>query len=62
LRNEDLPADTAADLVPIIQAIEAEGITGVTGIAAVLNARGVPAARGGQRRAIQVRRVLTRFS
>ena len=55
-------AKRAADLAPIIQAIEAEGITGVTGIAAALNARGVPAARGGQWRAIQVRRVLTRFS
>ena len=55
-------AKRAADLAPIIQAIKAEGITGVTGIAAALNARGVPAARGGQWRAIQVRRVLTRFS
>jgi len=52
----------AADLAPIIQAIKAEGITGTTGIAAALNARGVPAARGGQWRAIQVRRVLARFS
>ena len=55
-------AKRAADLAPIIQAIKAEGITGTTGIAAALNARGVPAARGGQWRAIQVRRVLTRFS
>ena len=37
-------------------------VTGTTGIAAALNARGVPAARGGQWRAIQVRRVLARFS
>ena len=55
-------AKRAADLAPIIQAIKAEGITGTTGIAAALNARGVPAARGGQWRAIQVRRVLARFS
>ena len=54
-------AKRAADLAPIIQAIKAEGITGTTGIAAALNARGVPAARGGQWRAIQVRRVLARF-
>src|SRR5271169_4912610 len=55
-------AKRAAYLAPIIQAIKAEGITGTTGIAAALNARGVPAARGGQWRAIQVRRVLARFS
>jgi hypothetical protein len=55
-------AKRAADLAPIIQAIKDEGITGTTGIAAALNARGVPAARGGQWRAIQVRRVLARFS
>jgi hypothetical protein len=43
-----LSCRTSSSLAPIIQAIKAEGITGTTGIAAALNARGVPAARGGR--------------
>jgi hypothetical protein len=47
----------AEDLKPIISELRAHGITSLCGIAASLNARGVPAARGGKWTAIQVQRL-----
>jgi DNA invertase Pin-like site-specific DNA recombinase len=48
----------AADLLPIIDAIRAEGITSALQIAAALNERGIHAPRGGEWQAVQVQRVL----
>ena len=47
----------AEDLRPIIAELRAHGVTSLGGIAASLNARGVPAARGGKWTAIQVQRL-----
>ena len=38
----------AANVLPVIETIQAAGITSLRGIAAALNARGVPTARGGR--------------
>ncbi|KMO21621.1 recombinase family protein [Methylobacterium platani] len=51
----------AADLAPTIAALKAEDITSASGIAAALNAKGIPAARGGEWQAIQVQRLLARL-
>ena len=48
----------ATDLLPIIEAIQAEGITSFGGIAKVLNDRGIPTARGSRWQAVQVQRVV----
>ena len=48
----------AADLAPVIAELRAEGVTSLGGVAAALNARGIPAARGGVWSAGQVRRAL----
>ena len=49
----------AADFAPVIAAIrEEDGITSASGIAKELNARGIPAARGGAWQAVQVQRLL----
>ena len=48
----------ATDLLPIIEAIHAEGITSFGGIAKVLNDRGIPTARGSRWQAVQVQRVV----
>ena len=47
----------AEDLAPIIAELRAHGVTSLGGIAASLNARGVPAARGGKWTAVQVQRL-----
>jgi hypothetical protein len=47
----------AEDLAPIIAELRAHGITSLGGIAAALNGRGVPAARGGKWTATQVQRL-----
>ena len=47
-----------ADLMPVIDAIRAEGITSATGIAKALNERGIPTTRGGSWQAVQVQRML----
>ena len=47
----------AEDLEPIISELRASGITSLGGMAAALNARGVPAARGGKWTATQVQRL-----
>jgi len=53
-------AARTADLIPVIEAIRAEGITSATGIAKVLNDRGIPTTRGCRWQAVQVQRVLKR--
>ena len=49
--------DRAQDLGPVIAAVRAAGAVSLRQIAAALNARGIPAARGGAWSAGQVRRV-----
>lgn len=48
----------AANIVPVINSIQAEGTTSLNGIAAELTAKGIPTPRGHRWRATQVRRVL----
>jgi DNA invertase Pin-like site-specific DNA recombinase len=50
----------AQDLLPMIEAIKAEGNTTLRQIAAVLNERGITTARGAEWRAVQVSRLLDR--
>lgn len=49
----------ATDLLPLIQSIRSDCNPSLRGIAAALNQRGVPTARGGEWSAIQVQRLLT---
>ena len=51
----------AQDFRPVIEAIKADGITSLRGVATELNARGILTARGGQWDATRVRRLLQRF-
>ena len=50
----------AENVAPVIQQVRISGVTSLRGIAAVLNARGVRTARGGQWAATQVGAVLSR--
>jgi DNA invertase Pin-like site-specific DNA recombinase len=50
----------AEDLAPVIEEMRATGAVSLNAIARGLNARGVPAARGGRWSAVQVRRVVAR--
>jgi len=59
-RRSVLAGARAADLAPIIADVRASGMTSLRQIAAGLNGRGVPAARGGAWSAVQVKRVLER--
>ncbi len=52
----------AADLEPEIRKLQAAGATSLREIAAGLNTAGIPTPRGGQWQAVQVQRVLSRFS
>lgn len=52
----------AGDLAPVVAELRAAGTTSLSGIAAALNARGIPTARGGQWSAMQVSRVLARVA
>jgi DNA invertase Pin-like site-specific DNA recombinase len=73
LRNRDLgsvratqervrrSAARAADLAPILADVRAAGAVSLRQMAAALNARGIPAARGGAWTATQVRRVSSRL-
>jgi DNA invertase Pin-like site-specific DNA recombinase len=47
----------AADLLPVIEEIKAEGLTSLRQIAEGLNQRGIPTPRGGEWSAVQVSRV-----
>jgi len=51
-------AERKADLLPMLEDIQASGVTTLLGIATELNARGVPTARGGEWSAVQVKRLL----
>ena len=53
--------ERVAAVAPILRELRAAGITSPAELAAQLNARGIPAARGGQWRRGQVRRVLARM-
>jgi hypothetical protein len=53
-------AARTADLIPVIEAIRAEGISAAVGIAKALNDRGIPTTRGCRWQAVQVQRVLKR--
>ena len=55
-------SNRASDVRPIIADIQATGANSLRGIAAGLNARGIPTARGGQWTAVQVQRVMNRFT
>jgi DNA invertase Pin-like site-specific DNA recombinase len=48
----------AADIIPVINVLQAEGVTTLWGIAETLNERGIPAPRGGNWSPVQVSRVL----
>ena len=50
----------AANVLPLIQTIQAAGVTSLRGIATALDARGVPTARGGRWQVSNVRNVLSR--
>ena len=50
----------AANVLPVIRAIEATGIASLRGIAAALDSRGIPSARGGRWQVSNVRNVLRR--
>jgi len=52
---------TAADLAPIIADLRSSGTTSFGGIAAALNDKGIPTAKGGKWQAVQVQRVLARL-
>jgi len=47
-----------SDLLPIVESIRSNGTPSLRGIAATLNQRGVPTARGGEWSAVQVQRLL----
>lgn len=57
-RQAQRSQERAQDLAPVIAAVRASGITSLRQIATALDARGIPAARGGAWSAGQVRRVL----
>jgi hypothetical protein len=48
----------AADILPVVHALQANGVTTLRGIAEALNERGIPAPRGGNWSPVQVSRVL----
>jgi DNA invertase Pin-like site-specific DNA recombinase len=48
----------AADVLPIIEAVKAEGNTSLRQIAAALNEKGITTAKGGEWSAVQVKRIL----
>jgi DNA invertase Pin-like site-specific DNA recombinase len=52
----------AADLAPILAEVRAAGAASLRQVAVALNARGIPAARGGAWTAMQVRRITTETS
>jgi Recombinase len=51
----------AADIAPLMAELQVAGITSLRAIAAALNERGIPTARGGEWQAAQVMRVLARL-
>ena len=62
-RRTAIAGERTGDLAPIIADIQATGASSLRQIAAGLNARGIPTARGSQQwSAVQVKRVLDRAS
>ena len=60
--RQERAAQRAADVAPIIAKLQAAGATSLYAIAAGLNARNIPTARGqGEWSAVQVMRVLERL-
>jgi DNA invertase Pin-like site-specific DNA recombinase len=60
-RAQAVEADRfAANVLPVISALQSAGITDLRGLAAALNARGFPTARGGRWHVSNVRNVLAR--
>jgi hypothetical protein len=53
-------AARTADLIPVIEAIRAKGISAAVGVAKALNDRGIPTTRGCRWQAVQVQPVLKR--
>jgi DNA invertase Pin-like site-specific DNA recombinase len=53
-------AKRAGDVLPFIQAIQADGATSLRQIASALNERNIPTARGGEWSAVQVQRIMAR--
>jgi DNA invertase Pin-like site-specific DNA recombinase len=53
-----IASERAADLVPIIAYLRAAGVVSLRAMAADLNRRGIPAPRGGEWSAVQVKRIL----
>ena len=51
----------AAELAPLITELQAGGVTTLQAIAAALNARGIPTARGAMWSPVQVQRVIARM-
>jgi Recombinase len=56
---EQRAASRAADLAPVIAELQASGAATLQAIADGLNARGIPAARGGRWRPTQVARAMS---
>jgi DNA invertase Pin-like site-specific DNA recombinase len=56
--RQETAAKRAVDLLPMIEAIKAEGAVSLREIASVLNERGIPTARGGSWSAVQVSRIM----
>jgi DNA invertase Pin-like site-specific DNA recombinase len=50
----------AANVLPVIATLQSAGITDLRGLAAALNARGIPTARGGQWHVSNVRNIIAR--
>ena len=58
--NARIAAERASDIGPVIAELQAAGATSLRAIAAGLNERGIPTARGGTWTATQVMRVIER--
>jgi hypothetical protein len=59
-RRTVIAAERMADLRPIITDVQVSGASSLRQIAAGLNGRGIPTARGGAWSAVQVKRVMER--
>lgn len=57
--RQSAAAKWAADVLPLVQDIQARGIVSAAGVAAELNRLRVPARKGGQWQAVQVQRLLS---
>lgn len=60
-RKAKIADKRAAELAPVIKAIQADGFTSLRSLATELNARTIASARGGQWSAMQVKRLLDRI-